>query len=189
MAKVVNGKVTQLTKPVEFKTVLLNNSKIPDADRRSLYKFHKQLASLNRAVKGAQKFIDELEDRVSKIRLALKRTPEADEQMFADAQKIKIRLNEIDRQLSGDKTLSKLKVTAPPSIGGRISDITWGLWNTSSAPTQTQIESYKIAAEEFKPLLNDLKIIVENDLKNLESKMESIGAPWTPGRIPSWDEN
>ncbi|MBL1215346.1 MAG: glycosyl hydrolase [Ignavibacteriae bacterium] len=189
MAKVVNGKVTQLTEPVEFRTVLLNNSKIPDADRRSLYKFHKQLASLNRAVKGAQKFIDELEDRVSKIRLALKRTPEADEQMFADAQKIKIKLNEIDRQLSGDKTLSKLKVTAPPSIGGRISDITWGLWNTSSAPTQTQIESYKITAEEFKPLLNDLKIIVENDLKNLESKMESIGAPWTPGRIPAWDEN
>ena len=189
MSKVVNAEITQLTQPLKFKTVLLNNSKISDEDRKTLYEFHKQVASISRAVKGTQKFIDELMERVSKVRLALKATPQANEQMFTDAKNIKIQLNEIDRKLSGDKTLSKIKVTPPPSVAGRISDITWGLWNTSSAPTQTQIESYKIAGEEFKPLLNELKNIVENDLKNLESKMESIGVPWTPGRVPTWNEN
>jgi hypothetical protein len=24
------------------------------------------------------------------------------------------------------------------------------------------------------------------DLKNLEDQLETLGAPWTPGRLPSW---
>ena len=184
LSKVVDGEITELTQPVKFNTVLLNNSIVSENDRIELSKFNKQVASISRAVNGTQKFIDELDDRVSKIRLALKTTSQANEQMFSDAKNIKIRLNEINRRLSGDKTLSAINVTAPPSIAGRIGDIIWGIWNTSSAPTKTQIESYKIAGEEFKPLLTELKNLVENDLRKLESKMESIGAPWTPGRIP-----
>ncbi len=189
LSKVVNGKLTELTQPVKFNTVLLNNSKVSEQDRIALSKFTKQVAEISRVIKGTQKYVQDLNEKISKIRAALKTTPQANEQIFADAKNIKIRLNEIDRKLSGDKTLSKIKVTAPPSIAGRISDIIWGIWNTSSAPTETQKQSYKIAGEEFKPLLTELRNLVEYDLKNIESKMESIGAPWTPGRIPVWNEN
>jgi hypothetical protein len=30
--------------------------------------------------------------------------------------------------------------------------------------------------------------VIDVDLKALEGKMESLGAPWTPGRVPVWKE-
>ena len=30
------------------------------------------------------------------------------------------------------------------------------------------------------------EVLIEEDLKNLEDKMEQSGAPWTPGRVPNW---
>ena len=62
------------------------------------------------------------------------------------------------------------------------------MWQTTSAPTNTYKENYRIASEEFKPLLNELKQILEIDLKNLENEMDNLNAPWTPGRVPDWKE-
>jgi hypothetical protein len=73
-------------------------------------------------------------------------------------------------------------------VNSRLGEIAWGLWNTTSSPTQTQRDSYKIASEEFELLLARVKILVETDLKNLEQQMEQYGAPWTPGRVPGWNK-
>jgi hypothetical protein len=189
MSKLVNGKVTQLTQPVKFETVLLNNSQISENDRLALNKFNNQIAEINRVVKGAQKLTNDLSEQISIIRHTLKAAPGADEALFNSTLDIKNRLQEIDKKLNGDKTLKSINVTAPPSIADRIDLIIWGLWNTSSAPTETQKESYMIAGEELKPILAELKNLVEIDINNIENKLEAIGAPWTPGRIPVWDKN
>ena len=46
-------------------------------------------------------------------------------------------------------------------------------------------ESYAIAASEFATVLGDLQA-TSRDLRELEARLESIGAPWTPGRAPDW---
>ncbi len=38
--------------------------------------------------------------------------------------------------------------------------------------------------EEFPPLLEKVKKIYNEDIKNLESEVEKYSVPWTPGRIP-----
>ncbi|MFI5406102.1 MAG: hypothetical protein ACHQ1D_06265, partial [Nitrososphaerales archaeon] len=63
-----------------------------------------------------------------------------------------------------------------------------GLWQSSSAPTQTQINNLRVASEEFALLLTQLQTLLEVDLPNLESEMERYGAPWTPGRVPGWNK-
>jgi len=70
-----------------------------------------------------------------------------------------------------------------------LGEIAWGIWSTTSAPTQTQKDSYTIASEEFELLLARVKKLVETDLKNLEQQMEQYGAPWTPGRVPGWNKD
>lgn len=62
------------------------------------------------------------------------------------------------------------------------------MWNTTSAPTQSQRNSFKVASEEFEPLLAKIKTLLEVDVKNLEYEMEKYGVPWTPGRIPGWNK-
>ena len=58
-------------------------------------------------------------------------------------------------------------------------------WNSTSAPTGTQQRAYEIAAEQFGEALANLRSLV-SDLENLEAKAEAAGAPWTPGRVPTW---
>jgi hypothetical protein len=43
-----------------------------------------------------------------------------------------------------------------------------------------------ILEEQFPPVLEDLKQIVQKDIPELESAMNLVNAPWTPGRLPTW---
>ena len=36
------------------------------------------------------------------------------------------------------------------------------------------------------PLIEKLKKIGEQELKELEKQMDKAGAPWTPDRVPDW---
>ena len=54
--------------------------------------------------------------------------------------------------------------------------------------SNTMKEQYRIAGEELKPVLGKLHQLVEQDLKDLEKAMESVKSPWTPGRIPTWND-
>jgi len=59
-------------------------------------------------------------------------------------------------------------------------------WATTQAPTTTMRDAYAIAADEFTPVLANLRTLVDGDLKRLEDALEKAGAPWTPGRVPVW---
>ena len=54
--------------------------------------------------------------------------------------------------------------------------------------TQTQVDQYNIAADEFKAQLTKLKVLVETDLARHERAVDAAGAPWTPGRLPEWND-
>ena len=55
-----------------------------------------------------------------------------------------------------------------------------------SRPTQTQLNQYNAAAQDFEAVLVQLRQLIEVDLAKLEKQLEAAGAPWTPGRIPEW---
>jgi hypothetical protein len=38
--------------------------------------------------------------------------------------------------------------------------------------------------EEFPPVLEQLKKLFNEDIKALETELDKINAPWTPGRVP-----
>jgi aspartate carbamoyltransferase catalytic subunit len=66
----------------------------------------------------------------------------------------------------------------------RLRRLIWAQYGSTSKPTQTQIDAYSILKAELSPMLEKLKKIALEDLKNLEKELEKAGAPWTPGRIP-----
>lgn len=87
-----------------------------------------------------------------------------------------------------DDVISKRNEPVYPSISARVDEVVYGLWQTSSDPTESYKQNYQIASDEFKPVIERLKALVEIDVKNLEREMEKLGAPWTPGRFPDWRE-
>ena len=69
----------------------------------------------------------------------------------------------------------------------RVQRIVSGHWSTTAGPTQTHRNQYDVVASEFSDVLAALKKLIETDLKSLEDQAEKAGAPWTPGRVPSWN--
>jgi hypothetical protein len=92
----------------------------------------------------------------------------------------------LQTKLSGDRLLQRNNEPTPPSIIDRVQDIVGGHWTSTSVATQTFQDGYQIAAEEFPPVLENLRMLIEVDLAKLEAKLEQINAPWTPGRVPRW---
>ncbi|MBK6915114.1 MAG: hypothetical protein IPH11_16140 [Ignavibacteriales bacterium] len=148
----------------------------------------KKVSELNRVVDASIEVVNDLKSKIEIIKTALKQTPKAPQKLVDDANLIADKSRDIFKLLVDDETLSKRNEPTPPTIAGRLGEVTWGMWQTTSAPTNTYKENYRIASEEFKPLLNQLKQILEIDLKNLENEMDNLNAPWTPGRVPDWKE-
>jgi len=71
-------------------------------------------------------------------------------------------------------------------LSSRVNSIIYEQWRSTSAPTQSQRDAYNIVAEEFSPILQIVKKLVEEDVRKIEKKLEEIGAPYTPGRVPDW---
>jgi photosystem II stability/assembly factor-like uncharacterized protein len=186
IAKRVEGVMTPLAAPQTFEAVPLGNPSIPVTDRPATLAFQQKVARLQRAVTGALKSLEEARNRVNYDEQAIKITPAADPKLLDEAQAIENKLRTIDEQLSGDVILASHNEPTPPSIADRLFRIVGSSWSSTSAPTKTFQDDYKFASEAFAPVLEQLRRIITTDLPNLEQKLDQAGAPWTPGRLPSW---
>jgi hypothetical protein len=119
------------------------------------------------------------------IREASLQTPALDASIQKDIVSLERRLNEVSRKLNGDVTLTRREFEAPTSISSRIRGIMGGVVSSTVAPTNTFLNSYKDAATQFAPLLNEVRQ-VSNEVKRLETLLEQNNAPYTPGRLPLW---
>jgi hypothetical protein len=130
--------------------------------------------------------VDDTGHRIDAIQRALVETPRADDKLSDEADALERRLADISIALDGDPTMLSRNETLPPAISDRVDRVVESQWSTTAGPTQTDQEAYRLAAQAFAPVLADLRKLVDVDLRALEEKMEQAGAPWTPGRLPTW---
>jgi len=186
VAKRVDGAITPLSQPQEFQVVVEGQEKMPAPDRIALVEFQQKVARLQRAVSGALEAANALKPRLAAIRRALLETPSAGDTLLADATTLDRRTNDVLRALRGDTALRQRNMNLPPSINERVNDIVGAQRMSTARPTQTQMNQYAAAAQDFELTLSQLRQLIEGDLARLEKQMEAAGAPWTPGRIPEW---
>ncbi len=187
LGKVVDGEHSELTAAQQFQVVLLDLATLTAADRAAAMAFHADAARLRRAVSGAIKSASEAEARIAHVRKALLDTPDADAALLAETQRLGGELNEILVALRGDPTKSARNVFQPPSIEDRIERIAGDQWYTTQAPSTTHQQAYRWAAEAFTAELERLRNLFAQ-LEDLEDELEAAGGPWTPGRLPEWEQ-
>ncbi len=188
LAKRAGGVWTQLAGPLSFNVITEGLNTMAAADREKLFEFQQKVAKLQRAVNGALSSANELKTKLATARRALLETPSASDKLIDDAAIIDRRLNEVLKALRGDVALRARQENLPPAISDRVNGIVAEQRMSTSKPTQTQINAYHIAAEEFEVELKKLRSLVDVDIARLERSMESVGAPWTPGRVPVWQD-
>ena len=185
LSKFEDGVYTQLVAPQPFKIEALNMTGMSETDKKALYDFGKKVAELKRAVDGTNGYRNELMNRLRFMKEAALQTSAIDQSIVKDIILLERRLGEVDKKLNGDASLTRREFEAPPSINNRIGNIMEGVITTTAAPTNTSISSYTISAQQFGPLLAEVKAVGE-EVKRIENILEKSGAPYTPGRVPDW---
>ncbi|HKR06292.1 MAG TPA: glycosyl hydrolase [Bacteroidia bacterium] len=187
LSKFEDGKITELVPAIPFVTKPLFADTLNAGDKKSLDAFAKKTSELRRATGAADSYRGELVNKIKFIKTAVidvsSGLPGLTDQVFA----IEKRLNDVNTKMNGDATLSKREFETPPSITGRIGTIEYTIWNSTSAPTQTFIQSYDVASKLFAGVLAELKSI-DGEIKKVETILEQNKAPYTPGRMPEWME-
>lgn len=186
MFKNVEGVEKQLAGPVSFSAKVLALATLPAKDRTALVDFQNKVAGLSRAVLGAVNAAKDLSQRIKLVKTALLITSGASAELMNEADSIELKTNDILVKLTGNQSLISRNINTPPAIVDRVQQIIYDEWQSTSAPTQTQMHGYEIAGEEFTPLLSNLKQLIEVDMRKLQEKMQAAGAPYTPGTIPEW---
>ena len=186
LSKVVDGEETKLTEPVMFTARVIGNATLPAKDREALVDFQKQVRELSRSVNAASSVIRDVGNKIGHFRVALKSVTTDTSGIMAEIKALETKVNEIQRKMFGDRTMRRLDMDAEPGLSSRVNGIIYDQWRSLSAPTQSQKDAFQIVAEEFPPILEAIKKIVEEDIKRIEAKLEEIGAPYTPGRLPVW---
>ncbi len=188
LAKRVEGKLEPIGTPQSFEAVPLANASLPAADRAVLLAFQRQTARLQRAVMGTLEAMDEADKRLDHLKQALVDTPAAPAALGDRARELGKRLYDLRTKMLGDRSLARRHEPTPPAIADRVGQIIYGHWSSTSAPTNTHRQLYDLAAAEFTPVLAEVRQLITVDLTQLENEAEAAGAPWTPGRVPTWQK-
>jgi hypothetical protein len=188
LSQKVDGQITDLTQTAWFNVAAEGTSEMKLEDRQALLTFQQKVTNLFRAVNGANRTADDLKARMTQIKRSLNEVPWADRGLTQRADRIDAQLDVILRKLRGDRALQARNENVPTSILDRVSGIMGDTRMSIQKPTGTHMDSYKVAGEEFAQVLNELRTLFSQDITKLENDMESAGAPWTPGRIPTWQE-
>ncbi|MEO1128196.1 MAG: glycosyl hydrolase [Planctomycetota bacterium] len=188
LAKEVDGVMTELAGPLAFNVRRLGDATFASEDPEAVLAFQRDVAELNRAIRGTLRAATEVQDRIKHLRAAVMETPEANAMKIARLDALHNRLRDALIELRGDPVKSARSVAQPPTIRGRVGNIMGSQWWVTSPPTQTELDGYEYAATDFARVLSDMNGIF-SDLTVIELEMEEAGAPWTPGRLPTWSRD
>lgn len=187
LLKLINGEETQLDNPVTFKLRPLNNSVLPALDRDALAEFQQNVNGLAGRVRSTQNALRELKSEMRYIKAAIDKTPVSQSQLTKLYLDIENDIRDIEKGLNGDNVASRLDIGQIPSVSSRIRSIVFEQLSSTSKPTQTHLDSYAIAKEEFEPLYKKVKTLLNGKVQALRKQLKSSGAPYTPGNLTFLD--
>ncbi len=189
LEKRVDGKTSTAAGPEKFEVKAAAATLLTAPDRQALETFLRDATSLQRAALGTSKLVGDTLDRVALVEKAIDESTAPDPALADEARRIESAMKDLQVELDGDHALARRNYPTPPSLVDRSGYIVFAQWASTSAPTATSRHQYELAGAELTQVLAKVRPLVEDDLPTLEKKLEAVGAPWTPGRVPVWPPN
>ena len=181
-----NGSLTKLVEPTNFKVVPLENSSL-DRQTEANIAFKREVQELRRRMRGSSQEQQEYDKRLKHIKKAIQTYPGADIAWMKEVKDLETTSHDIRIKMQGDYHKYRRDTETVPGAIDRLENIVWNTWYSTSNPTTTNREQYKIAEEEYVAIRASLDEY-RNKVKALESKLDSKNVPYTPNR-PNWKED
>jgi len=188
MAMVTRDGMKELSGPISFTAKVLENNTLPAESREELVAFQKNANELTRSILGVEVFLEDLMKRTETLKQVIMKTPEASFDMLQETDKISKKLKDISLKFNRDSKYPSAEENPPshPTFMDRLGVLSYTHWRSSANVTNNEKTAYKILVEEFPPVLNELKNILNSEIKPMEEKLEMLKAPYTEGRIPEF---
>ncbi|CAN5461751.1 hypothetical protein BH11PLA2_BH11PLA2_50670 [soil metagenome] len=171
-----------LVETMEFSVRADPLSTLKSADYTAIAAFHKEVKAAQKQLHTARNSLDELFDKIEKMRAANKSAPTPEDTVETRLKLLADALRIVKRELLGDAVLAARFENVPTSTSERLSHANAGD-EAIALPTGTAKQSLADAKKELAEALVKIKDAATNHLPPLDKKLDEIGAPWTPGRL------
>jgi photosystem II stability/assembly factor-like uncharacterized protein len=179
-----DGKATKLSEPVAFEIKPDPLGSLTPAEYTEIARFNKEVRTVQKQLNAATRTTDELTTKVDQMRKALKLAAKPDDETDARLTTLAEQLRVLARKLNGDGVLAARNENVPDSISSRIGYASNTHDDAITKPTGTANEALKIGKEELGEVVKALRGISETELPPIEKRLDGLGVPWTPGRLP-----
>lgn len=185
MHLIKNATDTKLTEPISFNTTLLENRTLPAKDEQARDEFYANTAELWRLIQSSNHYIDGLYNRTKYIQQALHNSHTSTAEMQKNIAAIIIKIDSLDFKLDGTQPKASWEEVPPEitPINKRLGELVWTSWESTSAVTTTQKNDYAILNSDVDSIIKTLDNL-DKSISEIESKLDELKAPYTPGRIP-----
>jgi hypothetical protein len=113
----------------------------------------------------------------------VKNTPNEPISLLTDVKNIEASIEQLNTTFNGDGSLAKREFETLPGLTGMLENIVWNLWGTSVQQTTTYETKLMEVEKKFNTAYDILKKI-DQQILEIEKKLEDMGAPYTPNRFP-----
>ena len=146
-------------------------------------KFNAELAELRRVVLGSNQYCDVLENKITFIKAGIPYIK--DEAILRKIKELEELLIQIKLELHGDGSLASREFEVLPGIVGSVEGIVGNLWATSQLPSKTYEDKVADIKKKFGMVYGQI-LELEKGINLLETLLEQLKFPATPGRLPIW---
>ncbi|MDO5980633.1 VPS10 domain-containing protein [Flavivirga spongiicola] len=184
-----DGDMSLLVAPQSFKVKALNNTVLPAADRSAKVAFQREVNALHTEMSISGDKINQITNKLKHIKEAIKIADYPIDKLTKSVLNIEGQLKEIRISLYGDPLKTRLDIDQKLPTSSRLGAIAYQQKYSTSSPTKTHLNSFKIAKSQFAGIKAKVDTLYEVDIKTLEKLLKEVGAPYTPGRLMESPKN
>ncbi len=174
---------TKIVETLDFTIIPLDNSIMPAINREEKVAFQRSVSKLEGKMLEGGKMLDQANNKIKYFIEAIKIVEAPLGELSVLIKSLEVKIKDINIRFYGNSIKSKLDIEQVPTAYSRLMSILYEQKYSTSAPTNTHIESFIIADDEFKPIYKEIKNLLKVDIKEIEDKLKIIDAPYTPGRL------
>ncbi|MFT6838951.1 MAG: hypothetical protein ACJAZR_002493 [Sediminicola sp.] len=182
LCKRVNGQITVLADPRDFKITRLQEGAIKGADYSEIAEFRKDFQFFQQDFAATNFVQKKCMDQLGAMLRALDKSIVLDEELTSSIYDTRTKLLEIEKQLKGDKNKIEIGENTDPTLSRGYSIGRQTLVNSTYGPTPNHIVAYEQSKNQLKEIKSKLRIINETDIPNIEKALKEAGAPWIEGQ-------
>lgn len=181
LSKIIQGEVTQLSGPVTFDVIPLQEQALEGASDETIVEFRENLEAFQQDLTKTTNTLQKQLDKVNAMQTALARADGEAPELITRLNDARLQLLELNEQMNGSEAKEEIGERTPPSPRSRMF-VGFRALRTTYGPTPMHRETVEIGKQELAEFKQDLNRIVNNAIPALERDLKATGAPPVEGQ-------